>query len=190
MPLTIGAVVTHPGYLGGNRWYNTHLGQRTATAIGAIDTIYFYPFFLPTTVAFAAIGIRSTSGGAGSSCKAGIWANNPTIMRPSGAPSIVDNTGIATTGTGELPFAANVATLGPGWYWAGSKFTGTLPTIVTIGTADLMLGWAMGFAAQASLTTGVIIISDTYSNSMPTLATNQAYTESSQNAALLAFKVA
>lgn len=190
MPLTINSAIIHPGYLGGNRWYSTVLTTRTTIAVTAVDILYLYPFYIPTPVLFSVIGIRITAGGAGSSCKAGIWANNPTIMRPSGAPLISDSTGIATTGTGEMSFAANTATLGPGWYWGGTKLTGTLPTGITIGPNDLLINWAFGVSTQVPFSSGIISMADAYTNAMPTISTGQSWTESTVSALALSFKVA
>lgn len=188
MPLILPPALSHPGYLAG-RWYLTAPAQRAAVAIGAVDTLYFYPFYIFAPVAVTALGVRSTAGGAGSSVKTGIWRNDPTVMRPSGAPVIVDDTGIATTGTGELTITTT-GNLTTGWYWAGTKFTGTLPTMAVVNTVDGMAGasYFMGMAAQAALTTNVVVFAHAYATAMPNISTAQAYTETSQNACLVAFK--
>ena len=74
----------------------------TASAITAIDIIYFYPFVMPRSITFTNGLARVQTGGAGSSMKMGVWANSTISNRPLGAPLYKDDTGVATTAsTGE-----------------------------------------------------------------------------------------
>ena len=124
--------------------------------------------------------IRVATGGAGSSVKVGIWANSTVSGRPVGAPVIADNTGAATTGTGQIAVTLAATTLQPGWYWIGSKFTGTLPSTVS---GSGVLGW--GFHQGGNVSATQISFADTYSNNMPTLAEGASFTASSTGGATL-----
>lgn len=127
---TLATPVDLPGgaYLTGKSYTMIEGGSLTSTAVAAVDTIYFYPFRVRAPLVFTSAAIRSSAGGAGSSVKSGIWLNSAVSARPVGLPLYSDNSGPATTGTGQIaiPMAGS---LDPGWYWFGSKFTGTLPSI-------------------------------------------------------------
>lgn len=159
----------HPGYLA-SRQYTLFAGATQNNTLGAIDTIYFYPFYVPKRLVFSSGAIRSATGGAGSSVKIGIWANSTVSGRPVGAPLAADNTGASTTGTGQIAIAIS-GTLEAGWYWIGTKTTGTSPSLVS---TNGVLGWAMPQGGAVSATQ--ISFADTYSNSMPTLAEGASFT--------------
>lgn len=151
-----------PGYVAG-RNYTLGDGQVTTTAPAAIDQIYFYQFRLYQPINFVSAAVRVSAGGAGSSVKAGIWANSPQSGRPVGPPLAADNTGAATTGTGQITLAMS-GFLRPGLYWAGTKYTGTLPTMFSINNGLDCAPNGNNISATA------VSFADTYSNSMPTLA--------------------
>jgi hypothetical protein len=81
------------------------------------------------------------TGGAGSAIKVGIRANDTTNgangNKPSGAPLIADNTGVATTANNTTLTLCTGGTLGPGVYWMGVKATGTLPTMYCLQNSEL-----------------------------------------------------
>ena len=123
-------VVGPPGgaYLTGKNYTMIAGGSLASTAVTAVDIIYFYPFPVFAPITFTGAAIRSSVGGVGSSVKSGIWLNSAISHRPVGLPLYSDNSGPATTGTGQIAIPMT-GVLDPGWYWFGSKFTGTLPSI-------------------------------------------------------------
>ena len=159
------------------RYYSTYAGPpNTTTAVPAIDTIYFSPFQSVNPVTLTGAMIRVSTGGAGSSAKGGIWANSAVSARPLGAPLIVDNTGVATTSSSSNAALAMTGTLAPGIYWAGTKFTGTLPQCVSITGGNLFFMAMVGIVTSASPVTNGLSFADTYSNNMPTMAEGASFT--------------
>lgn len=161
-----------------SRFYSTVFGTiASSVAVPAIDTLYLYPFWLPRRCAIVELFVEVAATGAGSSCKAGIWAMYLPTLRPSGAPLIADNTGVTTsTGSGRSLSAINgPITLEAGWYWAGSKFTGTLPTMVGIPAGTQISAWTVGQGGRA-LSWNSVSMAATYSSNLPTIATNQSFT--------------
>lgn len=174
-----GINLVFPGYLP-NRVYPTYFQNvNGAGAVGAIDTIYLYPFFVFQNFTFTGLVTRISAAGTGSSAKAGIWANSPISNRPLGAPLAADNTGQATTtGPGQVNFSTGNFTLTAGMYWAGMKHTGTTPTLTSIANNN---PWGSGITGVANsgntpmVTTG-FSFADTYSNSLPTFAEGATFT--------------
>lgn len=170
---------THPGFLAGKQ-YSLWQGAIQNAVIPAVDIIYFYPIYIPLTLVFTSGAIRVATGGAGSSVKIGIWRNSPVSGRPLGAPVAVDNTGAATTGTGQIAIAI-AATLTPGWYWVGTKTTGTPCTPVA---TNGILGFNVPQGSTVSA--GLISFGDAYANAMPTLAEGASFTMLTGGAPVLA----
>jgi hypothetical protein len=130
----------HPGYISG-RFYPTLACSMSSGAVPAIDLVYLYLFRIHSSVTVATLVARVVTSGAGSSMKAGIWANNAATQRPTGTALIAFNTGVATTSSSTTVSMDTADTvLAAGWYWAGSKFTGTLPVMagMTNGQGDLV----------------------------------------------------
>ena len=145
------------------------------TAVGAIDLIYFVPFFLEKPMSFTNGAVWVNTGGAGSSVKGGIWANSTVSQRPLGAPLYKDDTGAATTSSSAAAtLAFGAGTLQPFTiYWAGTKYTGTLPTMRSIPNTDL--GSLSRFAGLTQLNQTHITFADTYSNNNPTIAEGASF---------------
>ena len=183
----------HPGYISGRYYVGNHGSLVTTTvAVGAVDTIYFNLMFLPFAVSIAALLARTGTGGAGSSMKSAVWANSSVSNRPLGAPLIVDNTGQATTGSStnvEVAVSPSV-TLPSGFYWYGTKFTGTLPTMVAMGgTSQAFPVWGGAPANNALIAVG-ISFADAFANNMPTFAEGASFTvNTTANQPVLGFKV-
>lgn len=174
--VTSAPALLHPTYVSG-RTYSTYWGQMlNSAAMPAIDIIYFYPFLITRTLAFASGSARVQTAGAGSSIKVGIWANSPTSSRAVGAPVAVDNTGITTQASTTDVVPAISGTLYPGWYWMGIKTTGTPATFHSITAPNLFMSWAMGNATSPLMVVTAFSIADTYSNNMPTIAEAAAFT--------------
>lgn len=167
----------HLPYRAGSGSYAMVEGAIGSAAVGAVDTLYLYPFRLQVPIAFTAGQVRVATGGAGSSAKGGIWANGgATLNRPLGAPLFVDNTGVATTSNNtDAALAFGAGTLGPGIYWFGSKFTGTLPTMIVVAVGNPSFGFFCGAPSPLAFSTG-IQISATYASDMPTLADGASFT--------------
>lgn len=179
--------VLHPGYLTG-RYYPTWDGAVGSGAVAAADLLYLYPFRVTHTVTVKTLVCRVITGGAGSSVKMGIWANSPTSNRPVGAPLTGDNTGQSTSSSGTNP-EANVAdvTLAPGWYWAGSKFTGSMPTMWVAQANNPRTMALMGSTSIAALIQTGLSVSSTYSSDLPTLAEGATFTMSTAVMPLIGF---
>lgn len=159
----------HPGYVSG-RWYPLTNTATSNAAVAATNTLYLFPFQVDASVTFTSMLMRVITGGAGSSAKSAIWANSPTSARPVGVPLYSDNTGVATTSSSVNVTLAVAGTLNPGFYWFGSKFTGTLPSVQCIGASGVapVEQWAwMGVAAAAATFPTLcfgLSSADTYSN--------------------------
>ncbi len=147
------------------------LWSGTAVAAGAIpaaDTLYLYPFFLYTSISVLSAQLRVITGGAGSSIKSGVWAADQTNNLPTGAPEIVDNTGVTSTTSSQTRVLAMAGTLGKGWHWVGIKTTGTPPVCINIPTLSTQCGYLVG--ADTVFWINALSIASIYSNAMPTLS--------------------
>lgn len=170
------AVDDVPGFIAG-RFYATFYGvHATAVAVGAIDTLYAYPFRLAEAVVLTNLDIRVVTGGAGSSWKGAIYAS--AAGRPIGAPLAVNNTGAATaTSNADAPLAMSAA-LQPGRYWVAQKFTGTPPALKSISSTDYSIEALIGRTQMNGNTsvTGTSVAS-TYSANMPTFTGAESWTD-------------
>lgn len=165
----------HPGYIAGRSYCLWPGFPNQAAAVAAVDVIYFHPFRIFKPVTFTAGWARVVTGGAASSAKSGIWDNSTVSMRPLGAPLFKDDTGVATaTSATTVVLALGAGTLGPGFYWAGMKFTGTLPVMYNIGANDQTTNYLMGTAG--AVTNVGLAFADAYANAMPTLAEGASFT--------------
>lgn len=177
MPLFIPSPPVHPGYKAGT--YSTFVWAiNTATAVAAVDTLYLYPFILSKPITFASGHMRVVTGGAGSSTKVGIWANGTgATNRPVGAPLFADNTGVATATSSTSIVIPIAGTLPPGFYWVGSKFTGTLPVLVSVGANQLFFSYLMGATVVASPAMSIVgvAIAAVYASDLPTLAEGASF---------------
>lgn len=134
----------------------------------AIDTIYFTPFFMPDTLNVNNGKMRITTGGAGSSVKAGIWASSPISGVPVGPPLGADNVGVASTSNGvDIILGLGQFTLTPGWYWYGSKTTGTPPTTQALQGGHCLYSYLYGLTG--SLAVSGLTLADAYANNIPTI---------------------
>lgn len=167
----------HPGYVSG-RWYAMSDNSTTNATVSAADTLYFFPFQIEQPITFTSVLMRVATGGAGSSAKGGIWASSAISQRPLGVPLYADNTGVATTTSTTNVTVAIAGTLNPGFYWYGSKYTGTLPAMQAVGAsgAPPVAHWRwMGVPAASATFPSLVFgisIADTYSNNIT--ATNLA----------------
>jgi hypothetical protein len=173
----------HPGYISG-RFYPTLACAMSSAAVPAIDLVYLYLFRIHSSVTLATLAARVVSAGAGSSMKAAIWANNAATQRPTSTPVIAFNTGVATTSSSTTVSMDTADTLlAAGWYWAGSKFTGTLPSLsgITSAQGDQVQLFGATTNTGAVLGSGMpmgLSAPDTYSNDIAALSlTGATFTE-------------
>jgi len=175
MPLFSPYKTAHPGYLA-SRVYTTFSGSPiTSAAISAVDIIYMYPFILPRPITFTKGIMRVQTAGAGSSVKAGIYASSPVSVYPLGAPLYKDDTGVATTAsTSDVDIALGAGTLrADTLYWAGAKFTGTLPILWTAYLASKMMELC---GALTTTPVGVLGYASAYASAMPTISEGASFT--------------
>ena len=165
----------HPGYIAGRNYGLLPISGQPV-AFNAIDVIYFQIVVLTRPLKFSGGTLYVVTGGVGSSVKAAIWANSPVSHRPLGAPLFADNTGVATTSSSAaVALALGSGTLPEGFYWIGSKTTGTPPTVVASAAYDQRLAFLAGIAS-GSPATHTFRLADTYSSNMPTIAEGAAFT--------------
>jgi hypothetical protein len=113
-----------------------------------------------------------TVGGAGSSFKIGVWANNAATMRPTGLPLMSSNADSSTVGTGSIQASVSGVPLAPGvLYWIGAKFTGTLPSIITIVNTSTYNAWLVGEGVGSGATNATqgFRSADAYANNIASL---------------------
>lgn len=114
---------------GGGRWAtNNHAGAPVA----AVDTLYLYWFPEIDARPLTLLRTRCQTGGAGSAVKFALWRDNPATGRPRDVPVIGQNTGLSTvtSGTWQDLVVASVPMSSPTGWWFGSKYTGTLPSMI------------------------------------------------------------
>jgi hypothetical protein len=160
----------HPGYIA-SRLYPTILtAPATTSVVPAIDTwyLYLFPIFAPITL--TSVHTRIATAGTGSSMKAALWANSTRSIRPLGLPVLSDETGVATTGSGEI-VSAMAGTLQPGWYWFGSKHTGSpLPQFFSLPASVGLSGYFSGWIASGGMNQSAYTFADAYANASPNFA--------------------
>lgn len=166
------ALSPHPGYTAGRYYPTTTNTVSISAAVPATNTVYLYLFYVPRTVTITHLGARVVTGQSGSAIKTGIWAN--LNGRPYGAPLAADNTGVATETTGSTVDSPAAITLQTGWYWFGSKCTGTLPTLVSL-TALHRNDVHYGVTSLASAGHPALSIASTYANDMPTFTDSETW---------------
>lgn len=166
----------HPGYITGNT-YNMWVGAAASAAVPAADTIYLFPFPIYAPVTITSIVQRVITGGAGSAVKAAIWGNSLVSNKPLGAPIVADNTGVATTSSSSNATHDVIDTkFAPGWYWFGSKFQATLPSMLAMSANAGYSGFFFGGSSTSTLIICGFSYADAYSNNMPTLAEGATFT--------------
>lgn len=128
-----------------------------AVAPSAVDLLLLRRFRVRAPVVPASFGVRTVTGGAGSSFKCGIWLDAARV--PAGLPIMSNNTGetTATNNTYDLATVTGVLMSPLVDYWFGAKWTGTLPTVVTCANTDIDFAEFIGvgaFSTVAAMVTG------------------------------------
>jgi hypothetical protein len=186
------APTAHPGFVAGLTYLLSPTMASAAGAVGAIDLVYLWMWQPPAAGVAKSFGVRVATGGAGSSMKIGIWANNPATMRATGVPLRANNTGTVTTANSTTALLTVADwTIAPGVpVWIGAKFTGTLPSIVL--TGNLGGEGARLYGTGAANTAGAHAVGftapDTYSNNISALdLTSATFTAVTGTAGVPAF---
>ncbi len=129
------------------------------SAVSAVDLLLLRRFRVRAPVTPASFGVRTSTGGAGSSIKVGIWLDKAASRAPNGLPIMSNNAGEGTTGNNanDVATVTGVRMSPLVDYWFGVVFTGTLPTVVMCSNTDLDFADFIGvFAAStaANVVTG------------------------------------
>jgi len=167
----------HPGYRTG-RYYSTIHGSGTALqTIGAVDTIYAYPFLVREKVTISGLALRVGTIGTASSWKGAIYAADPATTLPIGAATAADNTGTATTSLG-ASLSAMAVTLQPGWYWVMQKHTGTLPQCTVVAQANFSIDELIGKdALSGNNATVALSLTHSYATAWPTMTGGESWAD-------------
>lgn len=169
MPLYRAATWPGPLYAAGT--YPLARIHGSAAAVSAAATLYLRRFRVRAPVVPASFGVRTQTGGVGSSVKIGVWAAAGIV--PAGLPIMSNNTGDATaTNNTDDQLAVTGVQLSPyADYFFGAVFTGTLPNVVMCANTDLDFAEFIGvFSASAgsAVVTGYSI-AQTYANDIAAL---------------------
>lgn len=181
--------LAHPGYVTGN-YYPAWSGDVSLVdVVPAVDRLLLFPFFVASRVSTQDWYVNLVLFPGVCSIKFGLWQNR--AGRPVG-PSIVSGA-VTPAAVGVSTFSGTSVNLTPGWYWAGTKFTGTLPTCVGVGSNGLLASFLAGSSvssqalANANQLAG-LYFADAYANAMPDL-TSQTLTAAVSGVPAVGFKV-
>lgn len=158
-------------------YYPTFTGiHNTGTAVVAVDILYVYPFIVGQKITVTSLNSRCVTGGAGSETKMGVWADKN--GRPFGAPVVAGNTGAATTANNSTATCTATGVLYPGTYWVGAKFTGTLPSMLSISSTDYSIENMVGRATiNGNTALTALSIAATYASDLPTFDGTEVWTD-------------
>ncbi|MBW8268279.1 hypothetical protein [Caldovatus aquaticus] len=185
------------GYKPG-RYYPFGAVPVTSTgAVNAADRLLLHPAEIMAPVTIDRLFLRVITAGAGSSVKMGLWRADG-AGRPTGAPLAAVNAAQSTAVAGVVEAAVSPVRLEPGLYFAGSKFTGTLPTCTSVPGTSMLVAWWCGAdtAANAIQNGGTnqmsgVYVANAFAGDMPDL-TGASFTEltgASQGLPVLGFRV-
>ena len=177
MPLYRPPSYPGPAYVAGTYPLARQHGAAVA-AVSAVDLLFLRRFRVRAPVTPASFGVRTSTGGAGSSIKVGIWVDKPAARAPNSTPIMSNNAGEGTTvnNQNDLATVTGVPMAPLVDYWFGAVFTGTLPTVVMCANADLDFADFIGvFAAStaANVATGYST-PFAYGGALPSLALTNA----------------
>lgn len=155
------------------RFYATYEGATaTATNVATLDTVlYVYPYYVRERCTITSLALRVVTGTASSAVKMGVWANNPTLSKPTGTAisGLVSNTGQATTGNNSTAAITGLSkVITPGLYWWGSAFTTAAPACLSIGN-NVNLPALAGRTGMTTANFGGYSVPYTYSSDITTL---------------------
>lgn len=186
----------HPGYVSGLN-YAAFDGMASATGVvGGVDNLYLYPFYIADNISVDQLFLRVVTTAAGSA-KAGVWLSHR--GRPVGSPLVADNTGISVNTSGIRQFAITTTRLARGWYWWGTKFTGSLPVCLNIPGTAMLTSSRIGLPTPdnallngATNQSSGLVVADAYANPLPNLngASFNPVTGASAGIPVLGFRVA
>lgn len=155
----------------------TEPGATSASPVSAADLIFFVPFDVEETVPVSSLSLQVTTGGAASAFKIAVYASGPT-GRPTGAPVLVNNTGVATTAAGPALATVTGKLRRRAPYWYAVKFTGTLPSVV--GFTQTTYGGSRRIGRDVLGGTAILArtLAAAYADPMPTLTGSEVLAES------------
>lgn len=151
-----------PGIVAGGRYPISLTPAGTAVAVNTASRYFCAPWMPDFTGPITTIGIAVTAGGTvASSMKVALTAANLTTMRPTGLALGSNNTGVSTTGTGNIDASIGSVTVQRGQlYFVVSVHTWdtTAPTVIVQAGASaqaaIQLGAGLG-SAPAQFVQGV-----------------------------------
>jgi hypothetical protein len=173
----------HGSYRTSGWFYGTYSGSTIGGATTTANTLYFYPFYVSSSISATSLNIWVSSGAGSSAWMAGVYADAGGVPS-NAAPICVSGSGAATTGSAVVSTLTVSCTItGPGWYWMGVNLNGAISALSLGNTAtsatDTMGAYlsgantasvAFGAGAPASFPRGLSIAHTYASGSMPTLA--------------------
>lgn len=142
------ASLPDPEYIAGS-WYVAD-SFTIGSAGGALpgNSARFYLAKVRETVTLNALGVRIITASSGGNVQAAIYANDPTIMRPTG-PLLAATASISTTTGGSFNSTISKQ-LGSGQYWFGINTDNAVATFVCGSTTSLLSASLIGSATQAN----------------------------------------
>jgi hypothetical protein len=140
------AALSRPGTAAGRfLWLTPSAEAAVGPPSAAAGRLTIYPALVTEPDPVVSLFVDTTTGGAGSSVKIGIWRNDPAVGWPIGFPLIAVNTPIDTSAVETDNVAVTATTLPVGqWVWVLSNWTGTAPTVRRAGPCT-------GIVASASI---------------------------------------
>lgn len=137
--------VNPPRYITGHTYLPYGFQPGGATAATAVNDLYYYPFFVWKTQAFA--GAKTFNAGAGDNgetLRLGVYADDGAIGGP--GTLLKDFGEVTLTGAAALRTLANAVTLpGPAWYWMAYA-ANTAATIAAM--APITAATAVGYVSN------------------------------------------
>lgn len=122
-----------------------------AVTPSAVNLLLLRRFRVRAPVVPASFGVRTVTGGAGSSFKCGIWLDAARV--PVGTPIMWNDTGETTAinNTFDLATVTGVVMSPLVDYWFGATWTGTRPTVVSCANTDLEFADFLGVGALSTV---------------------------------------
>ena len=123
------------------RWWTPSVNQLAIGSLtNAINSIRYSPFIVERDITVTQLGIAVvTSGGASTTCRLGIYSNDPTTTKP--LTRLVDSGTLALDSTGVKSATGLSVVLAKGLYWFAyfsNASTGTITSIANLNLPDVI----------------------------------------------------
>ena len=123
------------------RWWTPSVNQLAIGSLtNAINSIRYSPFIVERDITVTRLGIAVvTSGGASTTCRLGIYSNDPTTTKP--LTRLVDSGTLALDSTGVKSATGLSVVLAKGLYWFAyfsNASTGTITSIANLNLPDVI----------------------------------------------------